>query len=281
MNRVQSEVKKTRARFYYGTADQQFADLYLPDPNHNLNERRPLVIVIHGGYWKDNHNLDSYATCQLIPELISVGAAVWNIEYRRMEASGQNTAAPWPTVFADVALAVDFIQHIAADQCIDLNRVYIVGHSAGGCLALWAASRGKIPVKSPLYQPNPLKINKAMAIGGVLNLKYAEDLSQPEQILRLMGGTETEFPERYQACNPAALRDESVLTIIIHGAIDQEVNPRQALSYDSTAAKNLQLEIWPDADHFSMLPHAGAWSIEQWERLKARIKALPDELNVT
>jgi alpha/beta superfamily hydrolase len=87
-----------------------------------------------------------------------------------------------------------------------------------------------------------------------------------------MGGSETEFPERYQACNPAALRDESVFTIIIHGANDQEVNVNQAITYSTVRAKNLQLEIWADADHFSMLPHDGAWSIEQWARLKDRIK---------
>ncbi len=113
-----------------------------------------------------------------------------------------------------------------------------------------------------------------MAIGGVLNLTYASDLSQPEQILRLMGGSETECPERYQACNPATLRDDTVFTIIIHGANDTEVNAHQALAYDTTHARNLQREIWPDADHFSMLPHDGDWSIEQWERLKDRIKTL-------
>lgn len=274
MSRVHSEVKKTKTRFYYGAADQQFADLYLPEQNDKVDELRPIVIVIHGGYWKDNHSLDSYATSQLIPELISFGLAVWNIEYRRMEANGQNTAAPWPTVFADVALAVDFINHIAVDRCIDLNQVYIIGHSAGGCLALWAASRKQIPHTSPLYQSEPLKISRAMAIGGVLNLSFANDLSQPEQVLRLMGGSETECPERYQACNPATLRDESVFTIIIHGANDTEVNAHQALTYDITDARNIQLEIWPDADHFSMLPHDGAWSNEQWDRLKDRIKAL-------
>lgn len=268
---VHSTEKLKPIRFCYGANSEQFGELYLPAQQLKAGVLHPVMILIHGGYWKDNHNLNSYATSQLIPEFVAAGWAVWNLEYRRMNSIGENIKAPWPSVFVDVAHAVDFLRTIANIHALDVENVSVIGHSAGGCLALWAASRFQIPATSPLFQSNPLRITSAMSISGVLNLTHAEDLSQPEQIVRLMGGTSENYPERYRACDPSQLYDSSVRTFVIHGENDATVSVRQAQYYFQKAPETIQLEIWQDADHFSMLPHDGIWSTKQWTNLKAAI----------
>lgn len=260
-------------RIRYGIDSEQFGDLYLPLSHAHRASSLPVLILIHGGYWKDNHDLNSYATSQLIPELLASGWAVWNIEYRRMDSDGENIKAPWPAVFSDVASAVDSLRLFAESYLLDTQNVSVLGHSAGGCLALWAASRRQIPAESQLFNSNPLVIQQAISIGGVLSLTHPELLCQPQQIIRLMGGTASDWPERYRTCDPAQLCDSSVRTLVIHGKKDETVHVDQALSYFKKAPKNFQLDIWPDADHFSLLPHEGNWSPEQWHQLNARIKA--------
>ena len=260
-------------RIRYGIDAEQFGDLYLPLPHTHRASSLPVLVLIHGGYWKDNHDLNSYATAQLIPALLAAGWAVWNIEYRRMDSDGANIKAPWPAVFADVASAVDSVRLFAEAYALDTQNVSVIGHSAGGCLALWAANRRQIPAESQLFNSNPLVIQQAISIGGVLSLTHPELLCQPQQILRLMGGSASDWPERYRACDPAQLHDPSVRTLVIHGEKDQTVHVNQALNYFEHAPENYQLEIWPGADHFSMLPHEGDWSPEQWQLLKAKIRA--------
>lgn len=269
---VHSGEKLIPIRIRYGIDSEQFGDLYLPLPHGSRASLFPVLILIHGGYWKDNHDLNSYATSQLIPELIASGWAVWNIEYRRMDSDGANIKAPWPAVFADVASAVDSLRLFAESYLLDTKNVSVLGHSAGGCLALWAASRRQIPAESQLFNSNPLVIQRAISIGGVLSLTHPELLCQPHQILKLTGGSALDWPERYRACDPAQLYDPSVHTLVIHGEKDDTVHVEQALNYFKKAPKNYLLEIWPDADHFSMLPHDGNWNPEQWQLLNARIE---------
>lgn len=268
---VHLDEKLTSIRIHYDIGSEQFGDLYLPKQHRQLNSLFPVIILIHGGYWKDNHDLNSYATSMLIPELVAAGWSVWNIEYRRMDSVGANIKAPWPSVFADVASAVDSLRQFSEAYALDMHNVSVIGHSAGGCLALWAASRRQIPVTSPLFESNPLQIHNAISVAGVLSLTHPEDLCQPEQILRLMGGSATDCPERYHACDPAQLGDPSVRTLIIHGEKDETVHLNQARRYFDHAPKNYEREIWPDADHFSMLPHEGKWDHHHWMLLKQKI----------
>lgn len=278
MLEVHSDEKLTPVRVCYGTKSEQFGDLYLPKILKRQCSLHPVMILIHGGYWKDNHDLNSYATSQLIPELVVLGWAVWNIEYRRMDSLGANIKAPWPSVFTDVSCAVDAIRLFAEEYSLDTKNVSVIGHSAGGCLALWAASRQKIPVTSPLFNTKPLLIRRAMSICGVLSLTHPEDLCQPEQIMRLMGGTAVDWPERYSACDPAQLYDPAVSILLIHGDRDKTVKVHQAFRYIENGPNSIQLEVWSDTDHFSMLPHDGEWSSYDWSYLKARIR---DFFNMT
>jgi len=264
-----------RKRYYYGENNQQFGDLYKPKSLKTV----PVVIVIHGGYWKDNHNLNSYATIAIVDYLKTMDVAIWNLEYRRMDAIGENSKAPWPVSFNDVAKGIDHLRNIEKVEKLDLNRLLLIGHSAGGHLATWAASRNSISPDSELYQPDPLPIKSVMSIAAILNLFAEGDIDQPEQIERLMGGTAKMHPARYLACDPCSLYEPTINIVVVHGAKDNCVKVAQANQYYEKSNGNIKQIIMPDADHFSMLPHEGFWAEDQWQQLKKLIALEISALN--
>jgi acetyl esterase/lipase len=111
----------------YGDDPSQFGELSLPpDPPKGV------VVVIHGGFWKAAYDLDLGRP--LARSLTEHGWAAWNIEYRRVGNGGGT-----PYTLDDVAAAIDALD----DLDLPLDRVVALGHSAGGHLATWAASRGR------------------------------------------------------------------------------------------------------------------------------------------
>ena len=107
--------------------------VYGPHPDNVGDIRRPagkttgLVVLIHGGLWRQEYERDSTET--LAVDLTGRGYVTWNIEYRR----GQTEC--WPGPAHDVVSAIDYIAREMPDMAIG-----IVGHSAGGHLGLWAAA---------------------------------------------------------------------------------------------------------------------------------------------
>ena len=127
---------------HYGSDPLQFGELRLPKAEGRL----PVVIVVHGGCWADhlpgNHPPPDFSLTEpLAAALTSGGVATWNIEYRRAGSPGGG----WPNTYLDLAEAVDYLRKIAAQNELDLSRVFVIGHSSGGQLALWLGARSKLP----------------------------------------------------------------------------------------------------------------------------------------
>ncbi|WP_233581533.1 alpha/beta hydrolase [Acidipila sp. EB88] len=148
---------------HYDSGPLHFGKLRLP----TSGERVPVVIVVHGGCWADHLPARS-STPGLLTHGASVlgsherGVATWNIEYRRAGSPGGG----WPNTYLDLAKAVDYLRKIAAKDKLDLSRVFVVGHSSGGQLALWLGARPKLPSTSPLHTIGPLAIKEIIDIDG-------------------------------------------------------------------------------------------------------------------
>ena len=98
-----------------------------------------------------------------MPDLLAKGFGVVELEYRRRDDEGGG----WPNTNADVLLAINSLPATAPGECasLDLSNVTLIGHSAGGCLALWLAAQDvQIRIRlvvavapvSPLSPPIPL-----------------------------------------------------------------------------------------------------------------------------
>src|SRR5258706_14697474 len=114
------------ARVPYGGDPNQFGDVRVP----KSAGPHPAVVNIHGGFWRARYDLGHAG--HLCAALAKAGIASWNLEYRRVG----NAGGGWPGSFEDVTQGFLFLREIAARFALDLKRVVVIGHSAGGQLAL-------------------------------------------------------------------------------------------------------------------------------------------------
>lgn len=218
------------AKVSYGAASQQYAELRLPAGKGPF----PVVVVIHGGCWVQY--ADTAYTAALASALVKEGWATWNLEYRRAHEGG----GAWPGTFLDVGRGVDALRDSAAKYQLDLNRVVVLGHSAGGQLALWAGGRRRIPRDSPLYAANPLPLRGVVSLAGIADMRvYAERGPQgcAEGGLRVMGGTAAQQPARYAAASPAELLPLGTPQVLVWAEADTIVPEKLFEDYEANAKK--------------------------------------------
>ena len=210
--------KPANVRIAYGDEPFQFADLRLPKTPGPY----PVVIIIHGGCWTSAF-ADLQNTSALADALRNVGFATWNIEYRRED----NMGGGWPGTFNDIGNSADFLRNISSKYSLDLNRVIVMGHSAGGHLALWLAGRHKLPSTSPLYKKDPLVLSGVISLGGVPDLKifrkHGEEICNADVVGKLLGDNEERIETRYAEVSPIDLLPIGTRQILIYGDDDQAV----------------------------------------------------------
>jgi acetyl esterase/lipase len=206
----------------YGPERSQRGDLHLPagvGPH-------PLIVLIHGGSWQSRYG--RIVMRGLARDLAGGGWAVWNIEYRRVGDGGG-----WPATFADVAAAVDHVPELEEVAQLDLDRAVVLGHSAGGQLALWAASRERLPPGAPgeIDGEPRLRFREAVSLAGVCDLSSAYRWDRGGAAGALMGGGPDEFPDRYDAADPMRLLPAPMPVLLVHGSADQTVSVEHSRRY--------------------------------------------------
>jgi acetyl esterase/lipase len=188
------------------------------------------MVVIHGGSWRARYG--RIVMRGLVGDLRRRGWATWNIEYRRVGNGGG-----WPHTFADVAAAIDHLAGI--DAPIDLANVSVLGHSAGGHLALWAASRHNLPPDAPGFCVGapPVRIRRVISQAGVCDLAGGYRRWHEGGAVRgLMGGGPDELPDRYAAGDPMRLLPLGIPALLVHGVADRTVSVELSRSYARAAS---------------------------------------------
>lgn len=211
----------------YGDNPLQYGLLWVPSTNANA----PLVILIHGGCWLNSFDVNH--SRPLATALNQEGFAVWSLEYRRTGDPGGG----WPGTLEDIQLALSQLERLSS-YAIDLSRVAIAGHSAGGHLALMAGA-DLTPVK---------------AVIGLAAIVDIETYSRGTNSCQTAGpdfiGVSLEDgPELYALANPVkqALNPASLL---LHGNND-EIVPLDHFPQDL-----LPLSVVAGAGHFDWI-HPG------------------------
>ncbi len=247
----------------YGPHPSQRADLYVPaGPGPH-----PVIVLIHGGSWQKHYG--KIFTRGLAGDLVRHGFAVWNIEYRRVGAGGG-----WPETFADTAAAIDRLATLE-DPRLDLDRVTLIGHSAGGHLALWAAGRPNLPtdVSSALGGAPRVRPRLVVSLAGVADLVDAHRRWHGGVVDELMGGSPAEIPERYAVGDPIRLLPLELPVLIVHGVHDETVSiaiSRRYAEAARAAGDEVELvEIDGDVGHRTHLNPSSA----SWATVLARLQA--------
>ena len=240
------------ARVAYGSDPNQFLDLRLPSAKDK--GPFPLVINIHGGFWRAKYNLDHAG--HLCAALTAKGVATANLEYRRVG----NDGGAWPGTFADIREAYSFLLQNARTRNFDSQKVLVMGHSAGGHLALCLAG----------HEPT---LTRVISLAGVVDLQRAYQLHlSNDAVVEFLRGTPSEVPDHYREADPMQLSIPQARQWLIHGSADDTVPP--AFSRDYVAAKqkktgkekeDAQLLEISGAIHSDLIdPRTAAWkAVEQ------------------
>jgi acetyl esterase/lipase len=242
-------------RVTYGPDPQQFAELRFPDGQGP----HPLLLVIHGGFWRSAYNLSHIG--HLCAAFTKKGIVTCNVEYRRLG----NPGGGWPGTFQDVSVATDHIlETISSNPRVDMTRTSVIGHSAGGHLALWLASQHRIAPTSPLHSNQKLHLGSAISLAGVCDLRAAwKERLGNGVVATLIGGTPDQYPDRYDAGSPIELLPTGIRQVLIHGSDDDIVPVSQSERFVERAehlGEKPALVKLDGIGHFELIdPESEAW----------------------
>ena len=225
-------------RYAYGAHPSQYAELSLPAGT----ARVPVVVVIHGGYWRAGYGAELGSP--LAADLAGRGFAALNVEYRRVGGGGG-----WPQTGDDVTAAVEALradgQRLAGGR-LDLGRVVVLGHSAGGQLGGWLAS----------LRSEAVPMTGAVLQAGVLDLvKAADDGLGGGAVVDYLGGSPAELPDAYAQASPIALLPFGIPVVCVHGTADEVVPIEQSQRFVAAAQQagdRAELNTF-DGDHTELI----------------------------
>jgi acetyl esterase/lipase len=251
----------------YGAAPSQFAELFQPAGDGPF----PVAVIIHGGCWTREFGGITQMR-NMAGDLAGQGIAVWNVEYRRYDEEGGG----YPGMYHDVASAMDRLRALASEHRLDLSRIVLVGHSAGGHLAQWAGSRARLPRGSPLYVADPLPVPTVISLGGLADLRNEAALiknSCDRDTAQLAGVASAGRPDVFADTSPAEMLPSGVRTVLIHGELDTIAPLRAGHDYARrarAAGDAAEVIVLPGGSHYDEVAASSpSWSIVSAEIRKA------------
>ncbi len=240
----------------YGSDPLQFGELHVPAGEGPF----PVVVFIHGGCWLAEYDITT--TRPLAWALHEQGLAVWNLEYRRVG----NPGGAYPGTLLDIGSGTDYLRSLAMEYPLDLSRVIVMGHSAGGHLALWTGARPRIPADHDLYQPDPLPLIGVVALAPAAALTQLHQQGNCDNVIdRLMDGSPAERPERYAYVEPARMAPIGVQQTLIMGVHDTVWTPfgeAYATAARAIGDTGIKRVLAPDSGHFEVInPDSSTWTM--------------------
>ncbi len=220
----------------YGDAPSQFFDFWRP-------KLRSLgtVVFIHGGFWRVKYDL--LHGSHLCAALADAGFSVASLEYRRVGERGGG----WPGSLDDVLLGTNLARRFLGEA-----KPLVVGHSAGGHLALRLAS------ETP-------DVCGVVALAPVADLQLAHERNLSNGAVgEFLGADPSKCPELLTAAC-ASRHSAAVPRVIVHGTTDDIVPIELSRHYIQLRSKDQpapQLIEIAGADHFDLIdPESSAWPV--------------------
>jgi acetyl esterase/lipase len=232
-------------RVSYGSAAAQFAELRLP---HGAGPHgagpHPVVFLLHGGCWLNAYGVDHVAGAA--ESLRQRGFAVFAVEYRRVGDAGAGD----PGTFDDVRTALDSLRALAPRHALDLTQLVLMGHSAGGHLALRLGSEPGVRVRG------------IVSLAGVTDLAaFVAPSGCGAAVARLMGGSPEQRRAQYTAASPSRrpAPDASTSVVLVIADDDRIVPAAQAEAYAARVPGARIVRV--GGGHFDLVaPWTPAWS---------------------
>lgn len=215
----------------YGTHPDQLGELRVPSGDGPF----PVAVLVHGGFWRHQWTRDTLD--HLAIDLAEHGIATWNIEYRLAGVDASTT-------LDDAVAAIEHLGDLGAT--VDLDRVALIGHSAGGQIALWLAGS------------QPLPVCLVVSLAGVTDLVAARDEGLGDGAVEAFLGNvdPTSWSPRHQV--PLGVR-----SLCVHGSADEQVPSHHSADFVHSARQagdDSELMLVYGDDHFTLIdPRSGTW----------------------
>jgi acetyl esterase/lipase len=226
----------------YGDHADHLIDVWLPAQPLAGPQPHPLLLLIHGGFWRQEW--DRMHVRPLANALRQEGFAVAAMEYRRTGDSGG-----WPMTFDDTRTVVDSLPNLLESTAPGHTTpgLTVIGHSAGGQLAMWAATRCAGVVA-------------AVGLAPVADLYAAYNLNLDDGAVRaLLGGSPDEHADRYRAADAVSTLSGSTPIVVIHGDQDPYVPVEMSRDLAKSGVEYLELA---SIEHFGLIdPRSPAYPV--------------------
>lgn len=238
----------------YGEEPSQYFEQWPQSGKTVVSESSRVAVLIHGGYWRAA--FDAKLMHPIAEHLTSRGWTVRNLEYRRIGEVNN----PWEAMQSDICEGLSTVP----------SDAILIGHSAGGHLALWAVA------------------GCSSGFGGVVALAPVSDIVAAGNLglsngatEELLGATVDDNPQDYLAASPRHLLPLGIPLLVVHGQADVNV-PHEMSQYLVAAATKagddvsfLDLE---GVDHMSIIdPTTPTWrDIDEWMDARSQSPEVPD-----
>ena len=223
LDRPQPKPTRTIA---YGKDALQVVDLWLPAGK----APHPVVLMIHGGCWLTDV-ADRSIMNWIADDLARRGIAVWNIEYRGVDRPGGG----YPGTFEDVAAAADLLARDGPGLGLAADRAVVIGHSAGGHLALWLAARPALPATSPFHAEAPFRARTTISQGGIPDLEMIAGLPDhgcgTKGAVAMAGAASAARADIHADTSPPAMPASGIDEVQVNGDRDPIAPPAFAADY--------------------------------------------------
>lgn len=224
----------------YGPHEAQ--TVQLRSPARGVSERRGVVVLIHGGYWRARY--DASLMDALASDLAERGWATANVEYRRSGNGGG-----WPETPDDIQAALRMLADHEWRRRFG-GPLIGIGHSVGGQLALLAARQ----------------LDAVVALAPVTDASrtYSEGLGE-HAAAEFFGASPDQRPQAYAEASPVEQTPLGIPVLIVHGAGDDRVPLEHSLDYAFRAHRSgdpVDLLVLHELSHIDAIdparPHWGA-----------------------
>jgi dipeptidyl aminopeptidase/acylaminoacyl peptidase len=206
------------------------------------------MMLIHGGFWKSEYGMDLMAP--IAEDLAESGIAAWNIEFKRTTADEEGV---WMDTMSDIMRAWG---QLALLPGIDIVRSGIIGHSAGGQLALLLASKA---------ERKPWLVVAQAPIADLVAADRAELSNDGDAARRWLGCSPEQNQKLWDQLNPISNLPKCPI-LLIHGKNDEEVPWSQSEAYiRALKAQGEEVQtLWLPGDHFSIIDVASDdWLVQK------------------
>lgn len=248
----------------YGPSSHQFIRVHTPEA---APAAAPVAVIIHGGFWKSKYGVDSALIDSLAGDFSRRGWVSVEVEYRRVGHDGGG----FPGTQEDCLAALGCLPELDPAVPLDLSRIVVLGHSAGGQLALWVAEQAARAAE-PAFVPA-----LCVAVAPVTDLETGHELrlSDAGDAVSNFMGCLPDSPgnmAKYRSASPWWRLPNQVPMVLAVGADDPDVPAamvqdfaERALATDGGAG--VELLVFPDCGHFEPVDATSA----PWAALRAAI----------